>query len=30
MTDFEKSAWADNRFAESYLDKAEIYVVERR
>jgi tRNA (cmo5U34)-methyltransferase len=30
MTDFRKSAWADNRFAESYLDKAEIYVVERR
>jgi tRNA (cmo5U34)-methyltransferase len=30
MTDFKKSAWADNRFAESYLDKAEVYVVERR
>lgn len=30
MTDFRQSAWADNRFAENYLDKADIYVVERR
>ncbi|MEJ2695599.1 MAG: methyltransferase domain-containing protein [Candidatus Sulfobium sp.] len=30
MSDFNKSAWAENRFAENYLDKADIYIVERR
>jgi len=30
MSDFDKSAWADNKFAENYLDKADIYIVERR
>lgn len=30
MSDFQKSAWAENRFAENYLDKADIYIVERR
>jgi len=30
MSDFNKSAWADNTFAENYLDKADIYIVERR
>jgi tRNA (cmo5U34)-methyltransferase len=30
MSDFRESAWADKRFAESYLDKADIYIVERR
>jgi len=30
MSDFNKSAWADNKFAQNYLDKADIYVVERR
>jgi tRNA (cmo5U34)-methyltransferase len=30
MSDFNKSAWADNKFAENYLDKADIYIVERR
>ncbi len=30
MTDFDKSAWADNSFAQNYLDKADIYVVDRR
>ena len=30
MSDFNKSAWADNEFAENYLDKADIYIVERR
>lgn len=30
MSDFTKSAWADNQFAQNYLDKAYIYVVERR
>ncbi len=30
MSDFSKSAWADNEFAENYLDKADIYIVERR
>ncbi len=30
MSDFKESAWADNKFAENYLDKADIYVVERR
>ena len=30
MTDFKQSAWADNKFAQSYLDKADIYIVERR
>src|SRR5208282_4096122 len=30
MSDFNKSAWADNTFAQNYLDKADIYVVERR
>jgi len=30
MSDFKKSAWADDRFAENYLDKADIYIVERR
>ena len=29
MSDFGESAWADNKFAQNYLDKAEIYVVER-
>lgn len=30
MTDFKQSAWADYRFAQNYLDKADIYIVERR
>jgi tRNA (cmo5U34)-methyltransferase len=30
MSDFNKSAWADNKFTENYLDKADIYIVERR
>jgi tRNA (cmo5U34)-methyltransferase len=30
MSDFNKSAWADNKFAENYLDKADVYIVERR
>ena len=30
MSDFRESAWADNKFAQNYLDKADIYVVERR
>lgn len=30
MSDFYKSAWADNTFAQSYLDRADIYVMERR
>ncbi|MGO9014735.1 MAG: class I SAM-dependent methyltransferase [Dissulfurispiraceae bacterium] len=30
MTDFNKSAWADNSFAQNYLDKADIYVMDRR
>jgi len=30
MSDFNKSAWADNTFAENYLDKADIYIVDRR
>jgi tRNA (cmo5U34)-methyltransferase len=30
MSDFRKSAWADNDFAENYLDMADIYIVERR
>lgn len=30
MTDFKQSAWADNKFAQNYLDKADIYIVERR
>jgi hypothetical protein len=30
VSDFNKSAWADNNFAQDYLDKADIYVVERR
>jgi tRNA (cmo5U34)-methyltransferase len=30
MSDFNKSAWADNKFAQNYLDKADIYIVERR
>lgn len=30
MSDFSKSAWADNKFAQNYLDKANIYVMERR
>ncbi len=30
MSDFNKSAWADNKFAENYLDKADIYIIERR
>jgi tRNA (cmo5U34)-methyltransferase len=30
MSDFNKSAWAENKFAENYLDKADIYIVERR
>jgi tRNA (cmo5U34)-methyltransferase len=30
MSDFDGSAWADNKFAENYLDKADIYIVERR
>ncbi|MEJ2683572.1 MAG: class I SAM-dependent methyltransferase [Candidatus Sulfobium sp.] len=30
MSDFNESAWAENRFAENYLDKADIYIVERR
>ncbi|MEW6714822.1 MAG: class I SAM-dependent methyltransferase [Nitrospirota bacterium] len=30
MSDFNKSAWTDNEFAENYLDKADIYIVERR
>jgi 2-polyprenyl-3-methyl-5-hydroxy-6-metoxy-1,4-benzoquinol methylase len=29
MSDFRESAWADNKFAQNYLDKADIYVVER-
>jgi tRNA (cmo5U34)-methyltransferase len=30
MTDFRQSAWADDRFAQNYLDRADIYVMERR
>lgn len=30
MTDFRESAWADNKFVQNYLEKADIYVVERR
>jgi tRNA (cmo5U34)-methyltransferase len=30
MSDFNKSAWTDNKFAQNYLDRADIYVVERR
>lgn len=30
MSDFKESAWADDRFAGNYLDKADIYIVERR
>lgn len=30
MTDFNKSPWADDKFAHNYLDKADIYVMERR
>jgi tRNA (cmo5U34)-methyltransferase len=30
MSDFSKSAWADDTFAQNYLDKADIYIVERR
>jgi tRNA (cmo5U34)-methyltransferase len=30
MGDFSTSAWADNNFAQNYLDKADIYIVERR
>jgi tRNA (cmo5U34)-methyltransferase len=30
MTDFKQSSWADNKFAQNYLDKANIYIVERR
>jgi tRNA (cmo5U34)-methyltransferase len=30
MSEFDKSAWADNKFAQNYLDKADIYIVERR
>jgi len=30
MSNFKESAWADDRFAENYLDKADIYIVERR
>lgn len=30
MSDFNRSAWAGNEFAENYLDKADIYIVERR
>lgn len=30
MSDFNRSAWAEDRFAENYLDKADIYIVERR
>jgi tRNA (cmo5U34)-methyltransferase len=30
MSDFNKSTWADNTFAQNYLDKADIYILERR
>ena len=30
MSDFDGSAWADDTFAQNYLDKADIYIVERR
>jgi hypothetical protein len=30
VTDFKQSAWADYKFAQNYLDKADIYIVERR
>ena len=30
MSDFRQSSWADDTFAGNYLDKAEIYIVERR
>ena len=30
MSDFNKSPWVENKFAENYLDKADIYIVERR
>lgn len=30
MSEFERSAWADENFARNYLDKADIYVYERR
>jgi tRNA (cmo5U34)-methyltransferase len=29
MSDFDRSAWADDGFAANYLDKADIYIVER-
>lgn len=30
MSDFKQSAWANAEFAQNYLDKADVYVVERR
>ncbi|HEX8949385.1 MAG TPA: hypothetical protein VF790_10515 [Dissulfurispiraceae bacterium] len=30
MTDFDRSHWADEEFSRNYLDKADIYIVERR
>jgi len=30
MSDFETSSWADKAFAENYLDRADIYIPERR
>jgi tRNA (cmo5U34)-methyltransferase len=30
MNEFKESAWADNMFAQNYLDKADIYIIERR
>jgi tRNA (cmo5U34)-methyltransferase len=30
MSDFKQSAWANAEFAQNYLDKADLYVVERR
>jgi tRNA (cmo5U34)-methyltransferase len=30
MSNFDGSAWADNKFAANYLDKADIYIVGRR
>ncbi|HET6515890.1 MAG TPA: class I SAM-dependent methyltransferase [Thermodesulfovibrionales bacterium] len=30
MSEFRESAWADRWFAENYLDRADVYIVERR
>jgi len=30
VSDFSASAWADMGFAQNYLDKADIYIIERK